>query len=97
MSESKPNAIENLQARTKYINNYELACKDCNHLVSICNDKEVELKMIRYQLEKGIRVIEKFLNDTEHPLTSGFERTMQPLVDFVENAKAELKLWEDER
>jgi hypothetical protein len=89
-SESKPIAIEKLQARAKWINNYELACNDHNA-------KEVQLKMIRHQLEKGIRVIEKFLNDTEHPLTSGFEKTMQPLVDFVENAKAELKLWEDKR
>jgi len=61
----KRSAIDNLQARAKWIDNYQLACKDRDHLVSICNQKEVELKCLRWQVEKAIRVIEEFLDRCE--------------------------------
>lgn len=91
----KRSAIDNLQARAKWIDNYQLACKDRDHLVSICNQKEAELKCLRWQVEKAIRVIEEFLTVAKLPLTANMEKFVEALEEFVTNAKAELKLWED--
>lgn len=97
MSQCEHNPIESLQARAKWIDNYELACKDRDHLVSICNQKEVELKCLRWQVEKAIRVIEKFLDIAKLPLTANMEKFVEPLEEFVVEAKAELKLWEEKK
>lgn len=93
----KRSAIENLQARAKWMDNYELACKDRDHLVSICNQKEVESKCLRWQVEKAIRVIEEFLDIANLPLTANIEKLVKPLEEFTVEAKAELKLWEDKK
>lgn len=93
----KRSAIENLQARAKWIDDYESACKDRYHLVSICNQKEVESKCLRWQVEKAIRVIEKFLDIANLPLTANMEKLVAPLEEFVFEAKAELKLWEEKQ
>jgi len=97
MSESKPTAIRNLQARVSWIDNYELACQDRDHLVGICNSKEVQLKAIGYQLEKGIKAVEEFLANESLPYTEGFWKLAKPLEEFVASAKEELRLWEDKR
>ena len=91
------NAIDYLQARAKWIDDYESACKDRDHLVSICNRKEVESKCLRWQVEKAIRVIEHFLDIAKLPLTANMEKFVEPLEAFVVEAKAELKLWEDKK
>ena len=97
MSQCKHNPIESLQARAKWIDNYEAACKDRDHLVSICNRKEIEAKILRLQVEKAIRVIEQFLDLAKLPLTANMEKFVEPLEEFVVEAKAELKLWEDKK
>ena len=63
-------------------------------LVSICNSKEVQLKAIGYQLEKGIKAVEQFLADGSLPYTEGFWKLAKPLEEFVASAKEELRLWE---
>lgn len=97
MSQCEHNPIESLQARAKWIDDYESACKDRDHLVGICNRKEVELKCLRWQVEKAIRVIEQFLDIAKLPLTANIEKLVKPLEEFTVEAKAELKLWEDKK
>ena len=93
MSQCERNPAENLRALAKWIDR----CKDRDHLVSICNQKEVESKCLRWQVEKAIRIIEEFLDIAKLPLTANMEKFVESLEDFVTNAKAELKLWEEKK
>lgn len=71
--------------------------KENEHLVSIANRNQVESKCLRWQVEKAIRVIEKFLDIANLPLTANMEKFVEPLEEFVVEAKVELKLWEDKK
>ena len=93
----KRSAIENLQARTAWFDNYEFMCKEADHLMSLYGQKYAEAKVLRWQVEKAIRVIEKFLDVAELPLTANIEKFVEPLEAFVVEAKAELKLWEEKK
>ena len=93
----KRSAIENLQARAKWIDNYELACKDRDDLTNLYSGKYAEAKILRLQVEKAIRVIEQFLVIAKLPLTANMEKFVEPLEEFVVEAKAELNLWEDKK
>ena len=66
-------------------------------LVGICNSKEVQLKEIGYQLEKGIKAVEQFLANESLPYTEGFWKLAKPLEEFAASAKEELRLWEDKQ
>ena len=71
--------------------------KENEHLVSIANRNQVESKCLRWQVEKAIRVIEQFLDIAKLPLTANMEKFVEPLEEFVVEAKAELKLWEEKK
>ena len=72
-------------------------CKECEHLMDLYSAKYAESKMLRLQVEKAIRVIEEFLAIAKLPLTASMEKFVEPLEDFVVEAKAELKLWEENK
>ena len=93
----KRSAIENLQARAKWIDNYEFVCKEADHLMSLYGQKYAEAKILRWQVEKAIRVIDEFLDVAELPSTSKMEKLIEPLENFVSDAIQELKLWEEKQ
>ena len=72
-------------------------CKECEHLMSLYSAKYAEAKILRLQVEKAVRVIEEFLDIAKLPLTANMEKFVEPLEEFVVEAKAELKLWEDKK
>ena len=97
MSQCERKRAESLQARTGWFHNYELMCKEADHLMSLYGQKYAEAKILRLQVEKAIRVIEQFLDIAKLPLTANMEKFVEPLEEFVVEAKAELKLWEDKK
>ena len=73
------------------------ACKECDHLMSFYDRKYAESKVLRLHVKKAIRVIEQFLDIAKLPLTANMEKFVEPLEEFVVEAKAELKLWEEKK
>ena len=76
---------------------YSVIFKPTKSVCRGCNSKEAQLKCIGYQLEKGIKAVEAFLANGSLPYTEGFWKLVEPLQDFVVQAKEELKLWEDKK